>query len=224
MTRKQAPIPHSAFRIPHSIWAIIPVKPLHESKRRLAHILSADERAALIQRFLAHTLTVLNQAKAIDRILAVSGDEWVLDTARNAGADVLVETAVSGLNSAVTQAVKFAEEGGATAVLILPADLPFIQTEDVAIMVTAGANSSRTVICSDDIGSGTNALLISPPNGFTFHYGANSFQHHLQEAAQHGLVSHIVHAPGLKFDLDTEEDWQQYQFIIHNSPFTIQNS
>ncbi len=201
--------------IPHATWAIIPVKQLHESKQRLAHILSSPERAALIQRFLAHTLTILNRTELIDRVLVVSGDEWVLATALNHGAEVLVETAVTGLNPAVTQAVQYAEEKGATAVLILPADLPFIQTEDVVIMVEA-ARHSGIVICSDDKNCGTNALLLSPPNGFIFHYGKNSFQHHLHEAAQHGLVPRIVHAPGLKFDLDTEEDWRQYQLTIAN--------
>ncbi len=221
MASKRVFTHQSSFIVPPSIWAIIPVKPLPESKRRLAHILSANERAALIQRFLAQTLTVLNHAEMIDRILVVSSDEWVMETARLHGAEVLVETAVRGLNPAVTQAVKVAANGGATAVLILPADLPFIQTKDVAIMVAASNDTPHTIICSDDKGSGTNALLISPPHGFSFHYGTNSFQHHLHEAAQHGLVPHIVHAPGLKFDLDTEEDWQKYQLTIHHSSFPI---
>lgn len=208
-------------RLHPSTWVIIPVKPLHESKRRLAHILSADERAALIQRFLAHTLAVLQQAEVIDRVLVISSDEWALATARNHGAAVLVETAVHGLNPAVTQAVQFAADEGATAVLILPADLPFIQTEDVAIMVTTGSSSPGAVICPDDKNSGTNALFISPPNGFTFHYGVNSFQRHLQEAHRHGLAPTIVHAPGLEFDLDTEKDWHHYQLIMNNEQLTI---
>lgn len=177
----------------------------------------------MIQRFLAHTLAVLQQAAAIDQVLVISSDGWVLETAREYGAVVLVETAVTGLNPAVTQAVQYAARKGATAVLILPADLPFIQPEDVAIMVKAGNNSSRVIICPDDKGSGTNALLISPPNGFAFHYGANSFQHHLQEARRRGLQTAIVHAPGLEFDLDTEEDWHQYQLTIATYQLSILN-
>jgi 2-phospho-L-lactate guanylyltransferase len=206
-----------------SVWAIIPVKPLHDSKRRLAHILSADERAELIHRFLRHTLTVLNQSAAIDRILVISSDEQVLATTRLHGADVLVETAVHGLNPAVTHAAQFAAAAGATAILILPADLPFIEREDVAIMVREKRYGRNLVICSDDKGYGTNALLISPPHGFTFHYGANSFQHHLHEANQRGLDPQIVHAPGLKFDLDTEEDWKKYQLTIANYQLAIDN-
>jgi 2-phospho-L-lactate guanylyltransferase len=208
----------------HSIWAIVPVKPLHDSKRRLAHILSAEERGELIHRFLIQTLMVLNQSGIIDRILVVSGDERVLATAQMVGAVVLEETAVLGLNPAVTTAVQFAADSGATAVLILPADLPFIETTDVAIMVGEKRNSPGIVICPDDKGEGTNALLINPPNNFTFHYGADSFPQHLQEAQTRGLATHITHCPGIQFDLDTEADWHKYQLTIQHSPFTIHNS
>ncbi len=198
----------------HSVWAIIPVKPLPDSKCRLAHILSAAERAELIYRFLTRTLTVLNQSGVIDRILVVSRDDRALAAARLHGAEALVETAVTGLNPAVAQAVNYAAESGATAVLILPVDLPFIQSEDVSIMV-GGSRSGRRqsgqiIICSDNKNQGTNALLISPPRPFTFHYGEGSFQQHLQEAKRRHLTAHIIQIPGLQFDLDTEEDWHKF--------------
>lgn len=217
---------HSPFSIQRSIWAIIPVKSLHESKRRLANVLSAAERADLIHRFLIHTLEALNQSQLIDQILVVSSDERVSATARLHGAEVLVETAVQGLNPAVTEAVQYAADAGATAVLILPADLPFIQTEDVAIMVREGLNgrhpSPHLTICSDDKGKGSNALLISPPVPFTFHYGPDSFTQHLQEAARRGLAVHIIeNEPNLQFDLDTEEDWQKYQLLSKKEQLEI---
>ena len=214
-------IQHSPCSVQGSVWAIVPVKRLHDSKRRLAHLLSAAERADLIDRFLGHTLTVLNQSAGIDHVLVISGDERALATTRFHGAEALLETAVTGLNPAVSQAVKYAKDEGATAVLILPADLPFIQTEDVAIMVGSKTNRSGMVICSDDKNNGTNALLISPPDNFTFHYGLDSFQCHLQEAAQRGLITRTVRVPGLKFDLDTEEDWRKYQLITNNEQLII---
>lgn len=206
----------------------MPVKPLHESKRRLAHILSVEERADLIHRFLTHTLAVLNQSQLIDRVLVVSSDERALAAARLYGTEWLEETAVLGLNPAVTTAVQFSADSEATAVLILPADLPFIEPADVAIMVEEKWNGRNSVpylaICSDDRQEGTNALFICPPIPFTFHYGANSFQQHLQEAQTRGLATHIIHCPGIQFDLDTEADWHKYQLTIQHSPFTIHNS
>lgn len=226
MASNRTAVPPLAFSPQLSVWAIVPVKPLHESKRRLAHILSAAERADLIHRFLTHTLTVLNQSGVIDRILVVSSDERVLATARMHGAALLVETAVRGLNPAVTHAAQFAADSGAAAVLILPADLPFIEREDVAIMVEERGNgrgaTPRLVICSDDKGKGSNALLLSPPMPFTFQYGAGSFKKHLQEARQRGYTVQIIqNRLNLMFDLDTEEDWQKYQFITNNERLTI---
>ena len=70
-------------------WAIIPVKPLHESKRRLAHLLSAAARAELIHRFLDHLLTTLNEAPGIDRVLVVTGDGEVTALAESHGLSLI---------------------------------------------------------------------------------------------------------------------------------------
>ena len=66
------------------------------------------------------------------------------------------------------------------------------------------------VICPDEAEDGTNALLLAPPGEFTFRYGPGSFRAHLAEAARRGRSAHVVPAPGLRFDLDTESDWLVY--------------
>lgn len=208
------------------ICAIIPVKAGHESKGRLAHLLSAEERAELIRSFLRRTLAVLNQVPAVERTLVVSPDPAVLAVARRYGASTLFEEGVPGLNTAVTRAVGVATAARATAALILPADLPFIQIEDVAMMLAAGGvmnghgrngGSGRPpmmVICPDSDNQGTNALLISLPADFVFQYGPGSFHRHCQEADRLGFSSQVVHSPGLTFDLDTEEDWRIYRATV----------
>ena len=64
------------------IWAIIPVKPLRDSKSRLAHILSSDQRADLTSRLLGRTLDTLNDVMAITQTLVVSRDPAALKVAR----------------------------------------------------------------------------------------------------------------------------------------------
>ena len=102
-------------------WAIIPVKPLHDSKRRLAHLLSAAARADLIHSFLDELLAVLNETPGIDHVLVVSGDRSVLALAEKYGAAVLIEGEPLGLNAAVSHGATHAADQGATAVLFLPA-------------------------------------------------------------------------------------------------------
>ena len=115
--------------------AIIPVKYLHDSKRRLAHLLSAEARADLIGRFLDNLLLTLNATPGIDRTLVVTCDPAVVQLAQRHGADVLLESAADGLNTAAARGAAHALAGGASAVLLLPADLPFARVEDIEAML-----------------------------------------------------------------------------------------
>lgn len=198
-------------------WAIIPVKPLRNSKRRLSHLLSADERADLILTFLDNLLLTLNATPRIDRTLVVTGDPAVAALAAKYGAELLMEAAPVGLNAAVARGAAHVATAGAAAVLVLPADLPFVRVEDVEAMLRPLAADQATLVaqpllavCGDETEEGTNALLLSPPGDFIFRYGPGSFQAHLAEAVEQGRATYIVNAPGLRFDLDTESDWLAY--------------
>lgn len=193
------------------IWAIIPVKPLLASKNRLAHLLSPAERAELIGHFLARMLVELRQVAGLAEILLVSSDPAVEAIARRFGVRLLVEERPLGLNTAVTRAANVAAAHGATGILILPADLPFLRAADVQAFIAQLIDQPMLVICSDGREDGTNALLLSPPGEFTFHYGPGSFQNHVGEARSRKWACVAVQSPGLQFDLDTEKDWQVYQ-------------
>jgi 2-phospho-L-lactate guanylyltransferase len=203
-------------------WAIIPVKRLQESKRRLQHLLSAEERADLICHFLDNLLDVLDAAPGINRTLVVTADAAVMALAARRGAEVLIEQASGGLNAAVAQGTAHAARHGATAVLILPADLPFARVEDIEGMLrplTADPEAtpvarSLIALTGDEAEEGTNALLLAPPGAFTFHYGPGSFRAHLAEAVERGRSTYLVNAPGLRFDLDTESDWAVYNGYV----------
>lgn len=194
-------------------WAIIPVKPLHDSKRRLAHLLSAEARAELIHHFLDDLLSVLNETPGIDHVLVVSGDQMVIALGQKFGAEILIEATPAGLNEAVTRGVAHAARRDTTAVLILPADLPFAHVEDIerVLRPLEEAYGPLLAICGDEAENGTNALLLAPPGDFIFHYGPGSYHAHLNEAAARGRTTCIINAPGLRFDLDTEGDWLAYR-------------
>lgn len=206
-------------------WAVIPVKRLLESKRRLAHLLAPQARAELIANFLDNLLSVLNDSPGIDRVLVVTDDPAVMRIAERHGAMLLVEENTAGLNAAVAAGAGLAAGSGATAMLVLPADLPFVRVEDIEEMLDPLAGRQFTsadgrpqttdhgaimALTGDETEEGTNALLLAPPGDFNFHYGPGSFQAHLDEARARGRIAHIIDAPGLQFDLDTESDWLVY--------------
>jgi 2-phospho-L-lactate guanylyltransferase len=208
------------------IWAIVPVKSLHASKSRLSHILSAEQRAELTGRLLGRTLNILGEVDAIKRALVVSRDPAALKIARKHGASTFVETSKQDLNMALTRAAHVAERQKADCVLILPADLPFVESADLAVMFDAlpveleerdRSNEflfRAMAICGDQTGTGTNAILVCPPTALTFRFGTNSFNAHLNQAAGLSMARKIVRAPGIAFDLDTEDDWRAYQEAI----------
>ena len=206
-------------------WAIIPVKPLRYGKSRLSRILSPDERARLTTKMLSRTLDTLNQVPAIFRSLVISRDPAALKIARQHDAYTYGEGERQGLNQALTRAAHIAAAQEATGVLVVPADLPLVTREDIEMMLAGvaptmngarvnGYHQPRTIsICPDRYEDGTNALYVSPPTGFQFRYGEGSFHKHLEEAEAIGMNSRIVHAPGLKFDLDTEDDWYTFRAL-----------
>lgn len=219
------------------IWVLVPVKSLRRSKNRLAHLLTAEERAQLVYGLLQRELAILSQMAAISEILVISGDPVVWNLARQFGALVEEEPEPQGLNAAVSRGVAIAAANGASGALLLPVDLPFVTAAEVTMMVEAGLGKRSTdwgaedalpsaegngaqsgkggsrllAISADEDGEGTNALFLDPKMDFTFHYGPGSYQLHMQEAERRGLSVCIVSTPGLQFDLDNEEDWLIYQ-------------
>ena len=69
-----------------AVWAIVPIKPLGQSKSRLSDILSRKSRAALSKELLTKTLQVLRGSPSIEKTLVVSRDTAVLALARTLGA------------------------------------------------------------------------------------------------------------------------------------------
>lgn len=201
-----------------TIWAIIPVKPLRDGKSRLSHILSANKRAQLTSDILSETLSILNQVPDIYRTLVVSRDPSVLKIARQHLAFTFSEGKKQGLNEALARAVHVATAQGATSVLILPSDLPLLTIGDVETLIegtkaslNGNGHKHMMAICPDRAYDGTNALYLTPPFGFQFYYGPQSYDAHIKEAQRLGMESRVVYTPGVRFDLDTEEDWYTHQ-------------
>jgi 2-phospho-L-lactate guanylyltransferase len=196
-----------------SIWAIIPVRPLEEGKSRLADALTPAERQNLNRTFFSQTLEVVGQAVGPDRILVVSRSKALLATAKAMGLHTLLETAPHGLNEALTQAATVAHTRGASAILSVSCDLPFLTAEDLKALLDTALEGDGLAIASDRAGTGTNALVMSPAGAIPYAYGPGSFAAHQQSAAAQRLVLNVVRRPGLSFDIDTPDDFEQMEEI-----------
>lgn len=189
-----------------TLWAIVPVKPLRRAKSRLSEVLSAEERAALSQDLLLHTLDVLGEVAQVERMLVVSRDSHALALAREHGARTVTERGSPQLNQALVRATVVARGYGVSSVLVIPADLPLLTRADVEKLIALACNPPVVVIAPDRRKEGTNALLSSPPGLIEYDFGPDSFTRHQERALAAGARIEICELPSLQLDLDVPED------------------
>lgn len=187
-------------------WAVVPVKPLRRGKSRLAEALSPAARLELNRYLLIHTLETIRNIPEIEHTLVVSRDPEALAIARRHGARTVTEPRPSNLNLALQRTSLLAQQSYTPALLILPADLPALQTADVQALLTAATSSPMLVIAPDAAEDGTNALLVSPPGWLHFSFGKNSFTEHRRQAQAKNIPTTVIRRPGLLYDLDRERD------------------
>lgn len=203
-----------------AVWAIVPVKPLDRAKSRLAGVLSRDERATLSQQLLTNTLKTLGQVPGVEQTLVVSRDSSALALARDYGARTMTERGGPQLNRALVRATLLARGYNVSAVLVLPADLPLVTSQDIERILALGVDPPVVVIAPDRRRSGTNALLSAPPGLIEYDFGADSFDRHVAHAREAGARLEICELPSLGLDLDVPEDLE----ILRLGSFPMLNS
>jgi 2-phospho-L-lactate guanylyltransferase len=205
------------------IAAIIPVGTLDGAKTRLAEALDAEERHDLVEDLLARTVVTAVAVDRLDDVLVVSPDREVLRRAADLGARTLRQRS-TGLNRGLTEARADVVAGGATSILILPIDLPFVSVEAVTSVVealeAAGTEAAGTaateavaartttpavVLVTDRHGTGTNALGLRPPEVIDFAFGPGSRDAHRAAAEAAGARYEEI-GGALAVDLDTADD------------------
>jgi len=189
-----------------NFWAIVPVKPLRRGKSRLAWVLSEEERTALNEYLLAHTLDTLKTIPEIEHILVISRDPGALALARSHGARTVQEDGAPHLNVALTRATIVAKNYTTNGILIIPADLPLITSTDIRAMLNRAIDPPVVVVVPDRHHLGTNALLVSPAGLIQYSFGPGSYQIHCERAQQAGARLEICELPSLALDVDLPED------------------
>jgi 2-phospho-L-lactate guanylyltransferase len=215
-----------------SLWAIIPAKDPSAAKSRLATRLSPNLRRALSLRLLERTVRVVDATPEVHRWMVVSNAPEPLALARRLGGlaihelrpDAAPDGAVATteamartghqlerrLNAALQQATAVAERSGATALLILHADLLLLTSEALSAFVGDGAavqgGERGVTIAPDRHSQGTNALLLRPPGVIQFAFGRHSYTRHLALASEAGAATTVHNDPQFAIDLDTPED------------------
>jgi 2-phospho-L-lactate guanylyltransferase len=184
-------------------WAVIPVKGLTESKRRLSSFLG-DKKKLLVEALLQDVLSSIIKAKVFDAVLVISPDGNVEALVRTNRVAFLKQTSL-GLNRAIEQANRLALRENVKSLTSILADIPLAEPQDF-IDIFEMHRTNRSVVLVPSLKGGTNVMLNLPPGILRPNYGRWSYSKHLRQAQFAGLDVYSMSNSRISFDIDTADD------------------
>lgn len=197
--------------------AILPIKRFGAAKSRLAGAVAEDVRRTLAAAMLVDVLAALARAEELDRVLVVSGEPVAIAAALAAGVEVIDDPTDGGHSEATELGVDAAIDAGARCVAMLPGDCPLLEPEELDTALAILEAGSVAVI-PDRHGSGTNGLLLSPPDAIAAAFGPGSRERHLGLARDAGMSARALEIPSLALDLDTPDDLSELVLLLRRDP------
>lgn len=191
--------------------AILPVKRFADAKRRLLDVIDARARAALVKAMLADVLAALTAAQRVERVIVVTGEgraeKVALDHARRVKMpiEVLRDPRDSGHPEAATLGIVRAKALGAECVALVPGDCPLLGPAELDAALER-MSDGRVSVVPDRHTTGTNALLMAPPDAIAPGFGPGSRDRHVERARRRGLEAAVEELESLALDLDTPDD------------------
>jgi 2-phospho-L-lactate guanylyltransferase len=185
---------------------LLPIKDLRNAKQRLAGVLTSEERFGLAQAMLAGTIRAVRGVKRADKIFVITNYEPALEAAAKFGWEIMREEQQISESASVDYASRLCAGGGVTALLRLPLDLPLVRPGDIDDLLATECSAPAAVMVPSRDGTGTNAILRTPPTLFPSHFGPDSFTKHRREAEQAGARIIVRRNDRLEMDVDDEAD------------------
>jgi 2-phospho-L-lactate guanylyltransferase len=195
--------------------AILPVKSFGAAKQRLAAALGGGGRQALAQSMFSDVLGVLRHVRGIESIAVVTADRVAESAAFGERVQVLWDTEEEGQSQATVIGLRYALASGFERALLVPGDTPLLDVGEVdELLARSQEQDLRVVIVPDRHDTGTNALLLSPPDAMDPSFGPDSLQRHRAAAEAAGLRYAVARVPSLGLDVDTPEDLSELAGLL----------
>jgi 2-phospho-L-lactate guanylyltransferase len=185
--------------------AVLPVKRFGAAKQRMAGGITGGQRRDLAEAMVADVLEAIGSARAIERTIVVTGDPIAQELAAAADAEVVPDPEDAGHVQAAQAGIARAEADGAERVVLLAGDCPLLDPRELDSLLT-GVPGNYVGVVPDRHGTGTNALLLSPPDAIVPAFGEGSRDRHVEAARRAGIPFGIEELPSIELDLDTPAD------------------
>ena len=187
-----------------TIEAVVALKTLSKSKRRLSAVLNDEQRSDLVEAMAQDVLSCLMRHSEIDAVHVVCGEGWTRDVFPE-GPLVVWQEAESHDHGLIAAYEMVAARTGAERLLFIHADLPFLGQQDISAVIAASLDH-HAVFSPDFSETGTNAVLRWRHQSLPLCFGKDSFARHQQAAKAAETRWRVVRASGVARDVDEPED------------------
>src|SRR5918999_3061331 len=171
--------------------AVLPVKSFGQAKQRLGAAVGQPDRGELAAAMLGDVLDALRVVTGLGELIVVTAEPGAAAAARAAGAVLVDDPVEAGQSDAASRGVRAALARGAERALLVPGDCPALDPAEVGALLDGFAGAGL-VIVPDRHGSGTNALLIEPPDAVEPAFGPGSFARHAVLGAAAGVAVRVA--------------------------------
>jgi 2-phospho-L-lactate guanylyltransferase len=193
--------------------AILPIKTFADAKQRLATGVDPAPRRALVEAMFCDVLVALRRCTAVDQTLVVSADHGAQRIAGGYGAAILDDEEV-GHSQAAAVGIRRALEQEYERVLLVPGDCPTLDPAQVDELIGRPATEHSVLVIPDRHGTGTNGLLLTPPDPLVPSFGPGSRDRHVASAHAAGMTAEVAEVPSLALDVDTPEDLSALEEVL----------
>jgi 2-phospho-L-lactate guanylyltransferase len=178
--------------------AVLPVKSFGIAKSRLGT--AFPHRPTLAEAMVGDVLAALGQVAGLELVIVVTAEPAAASLAADAGAVVVHDPVEAGQSAAASLGVAEALARSVERVLLVPGDCPALDPAEVDALL--GSQAAVTIV-PDRHGTGTNGLLLAPPDAIAPAFGEGSFARH---SALAGGRAEVARVRTLGLDVDTPDD------------------
>jgi 2-phospho-L-lactate/phosphoenolpyruvate guanylyltransferase len=187
--------------------AVVPIKTLSSAKQRLSGALATGARASLAQAMFSDVLASLRRSQRVEAIAVVTADVVANAVAHGERVTVLPDDRQEGQSAAAMIGIRYALGAGYERVVLIPGDTPLLDAVELdELLDRCQSDSVGVAVVPDRHGTGTNALVLTPPGALEPSFGPGSFARHLNHAKGAGLAHRAEQVMSLAHDIDTPED------------------
>lgn len=188
------------------VCVILPIKPFDDAKERLATGLDPAARRTIAEAMVRDVFAALAQAREVDAVVVVSAEPRIAEIAGEVATAVIADER-TGHSDAARAGVAWAIEHDCDKVVMLPGDCPLLDPQELDdLIVRTREDRVEFVVIPDRMGTGTNGLVIKPPDAVSPSFGPDSRQRHIALGLAAGRRTAEHEVPSLALDLDTAED------------------